>query len=252
MPASPVARRAASALGVDLAAVHGTGPGGRVVRADVEAAVAREGEAAPAAAPVAAVAETARGAAEVTELSRLQKTVARRMAESRATVPDFELRVDVDMAAAVDLRERLKALEVDPLPSYNDMIVKAAALCLREFPRVNGAYRDGTIETYARVNVGIAVATDDALVVPTVTDADTRSLGGIARVTRELAAKVRDGSITPPSLPVERSPSPTWACSGSTPSALWSTPPSPRSSRSGRWPGAPSPGRTTRWSSTRR
>ena len=214
--ASPLARRVARALGVDLAAVHGSGPGGRVVRADVEAAAAAPVHAAPALAPApvdrptpaeaveatvpAPAPATARGAVTVHELSRLQQTVARRMAESRATVPEFELRAEVDMGACVELRERLRALGAEPLPSYNDMIVKAAALALREFPRVNGSYRDGTFELYERVNVGVAVAADDALVVPTVTDADRRSLGEIARATRELAAKVRDDSITPPEL----------------------------------------------------
>jgi pyruvate dehydrogenase E2 component (dihydrolipoamide acetyltransferase) len=122
------------------------------------------------------------------------------MAESHATVPDFELRVDVDMAACVELRERLREFAADPLPSYNDMIVKASAVALREFPRVNGSYKDGHFEEYGRVNVGIAVAAQDALVVPTIFDADTRSLGAIARAARELAGKVRDGSVTPPEL----------------------------------------------------
>jgi pyruvate dehydrogenase E2 component (dihydrolipoamide acetyltransferase) len=214
IPASPVARRTARALGVDLAAVLGTGPNGRVVRADVEAAALTVAPAAPvppaapaaepAASPAPAVApsapDTGRGTAEVTALSRLQKTIARRMAESRATVPEFELRVDVDMGAAVELRERLRELGADPLPSYNDMVVMAAARCLREFPRVNGAYRDGVIETYPRINVGVAVAADDALIVPSVVDADRKSLGDIARTTRALAAKVRDGSVTPAEL----------------------------------------------------
>jgi pyruvate dehydrogenase E2 component (dihydrolipoamide acetyltransferase) len=121
------------------------------------------------------------------------------MAESRATVPDFELRVEIDMTGAVALREQMREVTERP-PSYNDFIVKAAALALREFPRVNGAYRDGELEHYARVNVGIAVAAEDALVVPTIFDADRRSLSEIGAASRELAAKVRDGSITPAQL----------------------------------------------------
>jgi pyruvate dehydrogenase E2 component (dihydrolipoamide acetyltransferase) len=104
------------------------------------------------------------------------------------------------MAACIELREQLRDVGTDPLPSLNDMIVKASAAALREFPRVNGAYRDGRVEHYGRINVGIAVAADDALVVPVLTDADRRSLGDIARGSRELANKVRDGSITPPEL----------------------------------------------------
>jgi pyruvate dehydrogenase E2 component (dihydrolipoamide acetyltransferase) len=122
------------------------------------------------------------------------------MAESRATVPDFELRAEVDMSGCVELREQLRPLAGDALPSYNDMIVKAAALALREFPRVNGAYRDDAFELFPRVNVGVAVAAEDALLVPTVFDADAKSLGAIARTTRELAARARDGAITPPEL----------------------------------------------------
>jgi pyruvate dehydrogenase E2 component (dihydrolipoamide acetyltransferase) len=121
------------------------------------------------------------------------------MAEARATVPDFELRSDVDLSALVELRSRLRQV-TDPPPSYNDFIVKAVALALREFPRVNGSYRDGTVETYSRINVGLAVAADEALVVPTIFDADRLSLGEISRRSRELVARVRDGSIGPADL----------------------------------------------------
>jgi pyruvate dehydrogenase E2 component (dihydrolipoamide acetyltransferase) len=88
----------------------------------------------------------------------------------------------------------------DPLPSYNDFVVKAAALALREYPRVNASYRDGAVEAYSRINVGIAVAAQDALVVPTIFDADRLSLGEIARASRTLAAHVRDGSVSPAEL----------------------------------------------------
>jgi pyruvate dehydrogenase E2 component (dihydrolipoamide acetyltransferase) len=142
---------------------------------------------------------TAKGEATIHQLNRLQQTVARRMAESRATVPDFELRCEVDMSAAVELRERLRDV-ADPLPSYNDFVVKAAALALREFPRLNSSYRDGAVQTYSRVNVGIAVAANDALVVPTIVDADRVSLGEIGRIARELAERVRAGTISPSEL----------------------------------------------------
>jgi pyruvate dehydrogenase E2 component (dihydrolipoamide acetyltransferase) len=103
------------------------------------------------------------------------------------------------MTKAVELRAQLKQV-TDPAPSFNDMVVKAAATALREHPRVNGAYRDGNWQLYERVNVGVAVAADDALVVPTVFDADRKSLGQIARDARALAERVRDKSITPPEL----------------------------------------------------
>ena len=213
--ASPIARRMARELGLELAELEGTGPGGRIVKADIEAAAGGSGEAAataeaeapakeeaPPPKPAAAKeAQTGRGESEAQELSRLQQTVARRMAESKATAPDFVLNVDVDMEEAVQVRKQLKAAAGErPAPSFNDLVVKAAALALTEFPRANGAYRDGRFELYGRVNVGVAVAGQDALVVPTIFDADRKSLGEIARETRALAEKVRDGKITPPEL----------------------------------------------------
>jgi pyruvate dehydrogenase E2 component (dihydrolipoamide acetyltransferase) len=218
--ASPVARRMARELGLELAQLQGTGPGGRIVKADVEAAAKGDGAqaaAAPAEAPaaepeaeerkappalVSGEAQTGKGETTTQDLTRLQQTVARRMAESKATAPDFVLNIDVDMEEAVDLRKRLKAAaaEDQPVPSFNDFVVKASALALRDFPRANGAYRDGKFELYSRVNVGVAVAGQDALVVPTVFDADSKSLGQIAKESRALAERVRAGAITPPEL----------------------------------------------------
>ena len=267
--ASPVARRMARELGVELAALEGTGPGGRIVKADVEAAAGDgkgaadedgrepaedeeekakakaedeagedeasedegkgetakdEGEAAEqkgeaAEAPTgkddekpkkkdeqpakakSGDAGTGRGETTTEELTRLQQTVARRMAESKATAPDFVMTCEVDMEAAVAFRAQLKvAAGEDPAPSFNDFVVKACAFALRAFPRANGAYRDGRFELYSRVNVGIAVAGQDALVVPTIFDADRKSLGAIARDARGLAERVREGKITPPEL----------------------------------------------------
>ena len=201
--ASPVARRMAGEMGVELAQLEGSGPGGRIVKADVEAAAKDGGAKAKpeeAAAPPAQRGEAgAKGEVEIHELTRLQQTVTRRMAESKATAPDFQLVADVDMSAAVELRKRLKEV-ADPAPSFNDMVVKAASVALRESPRVNGAYRDGKFELYSRVNVGIAVAGQDALVVPTIFDADTKSLGQIAKDARALIEKVREGKITPPEV----------------------------------------------------
>jgi pyruvate dehydrogenase E2 component (dihydrolipoamide acetyltransferase) len=201
--ASPVARRMARELSVDLGDVEGSGPGGRIVKADVEAAGGGDG--AGAKPPEPAVAQTevgrAKGDTETQELSRAQQLIARRMAESRATVPHFSLNVDIDMEAAALLRAELDAAPVDePVPSLNDFVVKACALALRELPRVNGSYRDGRFELHGRVNVGVAVAVEDGLVVPTVFDADRKPLGQIAREARALAERVRHGAITPPEL----------------------------------------------------
>jgi pyruvate dehydrogenase E2 component (dihydrolipoamide acetyltransferase) len=208
--ASPIARRMAREMGLELASVKGSGPGGRIVKADVEAAAKggekeapaeekqpeREEERAPAPAG-----DSGRGEIRHQDLTRLQRTVARRMAESKATAPDFVISLEVDMEEAVELRKQLKAAAGDaPAPSFNDFVVKASALALRDFPRANGAYRDGAFELYSRVNIGVAVAGQDALVVPTVFDADKKSLGTIAAEARALAEKVREGKITPPEL----------------------------------------------------
>ena len=150
-------------------------------------------------APVVTETGTKKGDVRVEELTRTQQVLARRVAESKATVPDFWLSTDVDMDRCADLRAQLRAI-ADPAPTYNDIVVKAAALALRESPRANGAYRDGRFELYSRVNVGIAVAGQDSLVVPTIFDADRKELAEIAREARRLAERVRAGAITPPDL----------------------------------------------------
>ncbi|HEY2768717.1 MAG TPA: dihydrolipoamide acetyltransferase family protein [Solirubrobacteraceae bacterium] len=211
--ASPVARRVARERKVDLDRMTGSGPGGRIVKADVEAAAAGKAPAGHGSAisdggvptsepppPLAERVATAKGETTIVELTRTQQTIARRMAESKATVPDFSLRVEIDMDACVALRGELKRLSPEQAPTYNDMVVKACALALREHPHANGSYRDGKLQLHSRVNVGVAVATDDALVVPTVFDTDVKALGEIARETRALAERVRAGTITPPEL----------------------------------------------------
>jgi pyruvate dehydrogenase E2 component (dihydrolipoamide acetyltransferase) len=209
-------------MGLDLQGVSGSGPGGRIVKADVEAASKEgagtatveatsddrrettddRGKAEVPPAPATAEGGKAKGEVSVQELTKTQQVVARRMAESKATAPDFQLQMEIDMEQAVELRAQLKAVahEDGVVPSFNDMIVKACALALRDHPRANGAYRDGRFELYSRVNVGVAVAAQDSLVVPTVFDADKKALGEIARDTRALAERVRAGAISPPEL----------------------------------------------------
>ena len=223
--ASPLARRLAKERQLDLRQVRGSGPGGRIVKADVERASPAgdamagvphsRGRGAPehmgdaaAAGPAgqgpgpSSVSETAKGQVSYEDLSKTQQVIARRMSESKATAPHFYLRASVDMSRAVAGRAMLKgsAGEGDLVPSFNDMVVKACALALREHPRANGAYRDGRFELYSRVNVGVAVAAEDALVVPTVFDADRKGLRQIAAESRGLAQRVREGQITPPEL----------------------------------------------------
>jgi pyruvate dehydrogenase E2 component (dihydrolipoamide acetyltransferase) len=172
--ATPVARRLARELGVSLEGVSGSGPGGRIVGADVRAVPA--------------------GASEV-PLSATQRTIAQRMTESRASIPEFTLEAEIDMEAAALLREELRELGREPLPSFNDLVVKAVALALRRHPGLNASYAGDRILRHVRVNVGIAVATEDALYVPTIVDADRRSVFEIAEAARGLIEKVGRGEI---------------------------------------------------------
>ena len=182
--ASPLARRLADQLGVDLARVAGSGPGGSITKEDVEqAAGAADGDGRP---------------ADVEELSRIQQTIARRMLEGHAA-PDFAIEVEVDMSRASALRGKLKAT-LDPAPSFNDLVLKAVALALREFPRVNGSFTDDGFKLHPSINVGFAVATENALIVPVVHETDTKPLAEIAAEARALAEKVRSGKITPAEL----------------------------------------------------
>jgi pyruvate dehydrogenase E2 component (dihydrolipoamide acetyltransferase) len=207
--ASPVAKRLAKEKGVDLSTIEGSGPNGRIVKKDVKKAASAVGDA-RAAAPAAdtpgpsfpSSPETAKGETSYEDLTKLQQVVARRMAESKATAPHFYLEAEIDMSKAVAARAAIKAAsrEGEVVPSFNDMVVKACAIALREFPKANGAYRDGRFELYSRVNVGVAVAAPGSLVVPTVFDADRKGLRQIASDARALAARVRDGQITPPEL----------------------------------------------------
>jgi pyruvate dehydrogenase E2 component (dihydrolipoamide acetyltransferase) len=213
--ATPLARRVARVHAVELGAVAGTGPRGRITRTDVlmaagaEIAEPRRATARPApvvrTAPVADTATAAvtgaKGETTRVEASRLQQLVARRMAEAKATIPHFQVQTEVTMDAAIALRAELKAsVDGGAAPSLNDLIVKACALALRQHPAANGSYVDGGFELHGRVNIGVAVAAEDALVVPVVKDADTKSLGSIARETRRLSERVRTGKISPPEL----------------------------------------------------
>jgi pyruvate dehydrogenase E2 component (dihydrolipoamide acetyltransferase) len=198
--ATPLARRMATVHGVDLAVLEGTGPRGRITRADVAASAGIEDEPAVAGPPPSSSSD---GHGHSTEdLTRVQQLIARRMSEAKATIPEFQVQTEADVGALMALRAQLsdQPQPPDPMPSLNDFIVKACALALREHPRANGSYRDGRFELHEDVNVGIAVAAADALVVPTIADADTRTVGAIAREGRRLAAAVRDGSVTPRDL----------------------------------------------------
>jgi pyruvate dehydrogenase E2 component (dihydrolipoamide acetyltransferase) len=214
--ATPLARRIARIHEIPLEGLSGSGPHGRITRGDVlEAAGSASGHTrpsvprAPSATPPPPAGSTTeptgatsgRGETLRVEPTRQQRLIARRMAEAKATIPHFQVQAEVDMDAALRLRGELKqSAGEQTVPSLNDLIVKACALALLEHPRGNGSYADGGFELHSRINVGVAVASESALVVPVVMDADTKSLGTIARETRRLAERVRSGEITPPEL----------------------------------------------------
>ena len=191
--ATPVARRTAVELGVSLHGLVGTGPGGRITVDDVTRAAAEAGQAPPAEAPAPA---SGKGEVTVHDPTPTQATIARRMLESATTIPVFTVSADVDVSEIVTTRREARDRGEDA-PSLNDFVVKAAAATLREFPRFNASYVDGKVELYSRVNVGIAVATDDALLVPVVRDADRKSLGELSEETRALAEGARRRALKP-------------------------------------------------------
>jgi pyruvate dehydrogenase E2 component (dihydrolipoamide acetyltransferase) len=178
--ATPIARRLAQRLGVPLEGVDGSGPGGRIVRADVQAT------------------GTAGGRGVVTEIahSATQRTIAQRMTESRSSVPEFTLEAEIAMGAAARLRVDLRIGGFDPLPSYNDLVVRAAALALRDFPNLNAGYDTNKTVRWGRVNIGIAVASEDALLVPTIYDADSKTIFELAAESRALAERARERKLS--------------------------------------------------------
>jgi pyruvate dehydrogenase E2 component (dihydrolipoamide acetyltransferase) len=192
--ATPVARRTAVELGVSLHGLTGTGPGGRITVDDVKREAAEAGT--TAAAPAVPAAGGGKGEVTVLEPTPTQATIAQRMVESATTIPVFTVSADVDVSQIVASRREARD-RGEEAPSVNDFVVKASAATLREFPRFNASYVDGRVELYSRVNVGIAVATDDALLVPVVRDADRKSLAEVAEETRRLAEAARARTLRP-------------------------------------------------------
>jgi pyruvate dehydrogenase E2 component (dihydrolipoamide acetyltransferase) len=197
---SPVARRLAEEHGVDLRRVQGTGPGGRITKEDVEAAAQQKGQARPAAtAAVPSPSREARpatarptGEVEVVELTKLQTTVAMRLAQSMFSAPHFYVTSEIAMDDAVHLRQMFnEAVDKAESISLNDLIVKAVALALMKFPEVNASWADGRIERKRDVNIGIAVGLPDRLIVPVLRNADRKSLKEIATESKQLIERAR-------------------------------------------------------------
>ncbi len=194
--ASPLARRDARERGIDLRTLHGSGPGGRIVRADVLAAAQQTAAPPPADRTWPAGDE----AAEVIPLSPLRRTIGRRLTESVHMAPHFYVtavaEVDALVALRADLNAQLVAAGKDKV-SLNDLVVRACAIALREHPEVNASLTGDGLVRHPGVHVGVAVATDDGLLVPVVRDADGKTVTAIAAATRELAERARTRRLAP-------------------------------------------------------
>ena len=195
-----MARRLARDAGLDVATLQGSGPGGRVIKRDVEAAA----RAAEAAATTPAPAVTAWSAPADTEfedtpLSQMRKTVARRLTESLGPVPHFFLTLDVDMKRALAARKRVNELLAPrgAKASINDLVIKAAAVALIHHPECNAWWQGDAIRRFNRVHIGVAVAVPDGLITPVIRDAHAKGLGQISTEVRELAGRARDKKLQP-------------------------------------------------------
>jgi len=208
--ASPLAKRMAKQAGIDLSSVAGSGPNGRVVRADVEAAVGGA-KAAPAsaAAPVAAAAPAPRAPAAVIAAphtlvphSNMRRVIARRLTEAKSTIPHFYVSMDIEIDALLKLRAELNAKSAKEGPasfklSVNDLIIKAAALTLRRVPRVNASWTDEALAVYEDVDISVAVSIADGLITPIVRKADQKGLAAISNEMKDLANRAKAGKLKP-------------------------------------------------------
>jgi pyruvate dehydrogenase E2 component (dihydrolipoamide acetyltransferase) len=216
--ASPLARRMAQQAGLDLNSLQGSGPNGRIVKADIEALLAKGPSAKPAAAPAAAPAPAAAAPAPApapkapapvitaphtaVPNSTMRKVIARRLSESKQTVPHFYVSMDIEIDALLKLRSQLNAASPKDGPgafklSVNDLVIKAAAVTLRRFPNVNATWTDDAIIQYHDVDISVAVSIPDGLITPIVRRADQKGLAAISNEMKDLAARAKAGKLKP-------------------------------------------------------
>jgi pyruvate dehydrogenase E2 component (dihydrolipoamide acetyltransferase) len=199
--ASPLAKKLAQEKGIDINKVHGSGDGGRIIKKDVDgfvpsAAPAVASAATPAAPKVAAFAATGQEGFVDTELTSMRKTIARRLGESMFTAPHFYLTMEINMDNAMAARAQMN--EVSPVKiSFQDMIIKACAMALRQHPAVNSSWMGEFIRTYQHIHIGSAIALPEGLIVPVIRHADQKSMSQIASDAKDLYAKARDKKIQP-------------------------------------------------------
>lgn len=190
--ASPLAKKLASERGIDIQAVAGTGENGRIVKRDVDHYVPYT----PASKPAAMPSHTGQVSYTDEPISQMRKTIARRLAESKFTAPHFYLTLDIDMSNAIATRKSLNSLDGVKV-SFNDMVIKAVAMALRQHPTVNSAWMGDFIRRNEHVNIGVAVAVEEGLLVPVVRFADNKGLTQISAEVREFAQKAKDKKLQP-------------------------------------------------------
>ena len=198
LKASPLARKLAEDAGIDISLVKGSGEEGRIIKRDIENAI--ESGVASSASPVheTITLPTVVGQEQYSEqpVSQMRKTIAKRLAESKFTAPHFYLKVTVDMDKAISARKQMN--EVSPVKlSFNDMVVKASAMALKQHPTINSSWQGDSIRTNEHVNIGVAVAVTDGLLVPVVRFADTKTLSHISAETKEFATKAKNKALQP-------------------------------------------------------
>jgi pyruvate dehydrogenase E2 component (dihydrolipoamide acetyltransferase) len=195
---SPLARRIANDRGVDISALQGSGPGGRIIKRDIEAAASGSPGARPAAQPAAASRRpTADTEFEDIPLTQIRKTIARRLSESIGPIPTFYLTAEFDLSRVVEMREAMLELGDEFKVSINDILMKAVATALAQHPEVNAHWLGDKIRKHYRVHLGMAVATDDGLIVPVIFDADQKRLSEISTEAKQLAKLARERKLKP-------------------------------------------------------
>ncbi len=205
MLVSPIAARMAAEGGIDLNAVHGSGPGGRIIKRDIEAAMKAPKPAGatgpklrPLAMPKAQPGAVYGPSAYRDEpMSEMRRTIARRLVTSLGPIPHFFLTTEIEMDRAADMRQQINTLYPDAKVSINDVIVKVAAVALIQHPQVNASFQDKTVRYYEHADIGVAVATESGLITPIVRAADVKSLVDIAGEVRELAGRARERKLKP-------------------------------------------------------
>lgn len=205
MLVSPIAARMAAEAGVDLSSVQGSGPGGRIIKSDIESAMK---------APKAVTADGAKlrplsipkaqpgavygpSAYRDEPMSEMRRTIARRLVTSLGPIPHFFLTTEIEMDRAADMRQQINTLYPDAKVSLNDVIIKVAAVSLIQHPQVNASFQDKTVRFYEHADIGVAVATENGLITPVIRSADVKSLPDIAGEVRELAGRARARKLKP-------------------------------------------------------